>query len=88
MNVSHTIPDDIKLFQLAERQHYFCYTRWRLYFSSWLPKGDLRIFIISIPVSDELKPKQSCKHYVKLNLVYLASVGLHVSYMVKLIIKL
>ena len=25
------------------------YTNWRLYFSSWSPKGDLRIFLISSP---------------------------------------
>ena len=51
MNVSHAIPDDIKNFQQAEPEHFFNYTNWwlkihiwRLYFSSWSPKGDLTIF--------------------------------------------
>ena len=36
---------------------------WRLYFSSWLPKGDLRIFLISSPVSRNYR----CVRFVNLS---------------------
>ena len=56
MSASHAIPADIKNFQQAEHEHSFDYTNWRLkiciwqlYFSSWSPKGDLTIFLISSP---------------------------------------
>ena len=51
INVSHAIPYDIKHYQQAESTYYFDYTNWRLkictwrlYFSSWSPKGNLTLF--------------------------------------------
>ena len=60
MNVSHAIQDDIKHFQQADSEHYFDYMNWQLkiciwglymYFSSWLPKGDVTTFLTLNPVS-------------------------------------
>ena len=44
---AYSILEDIKHFQQAELEHYFLIIEtgiWRLYFSSWSPKGNLIIF--------------------------------------------